>query len=117
MRSHALVANASVLILSVAGALACGESDGVDPCQQAPTFSRDVLPISLAKCATCHAPGVDRQGAPLDLNFHDWPSVEPVVEEFADALTSRRQPPLGSDPVTDEELELVSRWRRCGFRE
>ncbi len=98
--------------------LGCGGDDGDGRCDAPPTFAEDIAPIADAKCITCHAPGAARRGAPLNLNFDTWPAVEPVVETFADAITSGRQPPVGFEPtVTVEERALVSRWRTCGFRE
>ena len=96
----------------------CGEEAGAGPCQDPPTFARDIAPLSNALCVTCHAPNANRRGAPPNLNFDDWPSVEPVVEEFADSITSGRMPPIGFEPTaTAEDRRIVRLWRTCGFRE
>ena len=112
------VCTVAAIFVALAVDTGCGQDDGPGPCMNPPTFTRDIAPLAEAKCATCHAPGVIRRGAPPDLNFDRWPSIEPVVADFADAITSGRQPPPGVEPaVTAEERQLVSLWRTCGFME
>lgn len=62
--------------------------------------------------------GAARNGAPVDLNFDTYELTEPHLPEFADPISSGREPPMGLDPpliTTAEERELVSKWRMCGF--
>ena len=111
------VRNGALILGAMIGLAGCG-GDGNDRCAVPLTYERDIEPIATAKCANCHAPGAERRGAPSELNYHDWPSIEPVVAEFADAITSGLMPPIGFEPtITPEERELVIEWRACGFRE
>ena len=107
------------IVCVTAVAAGCGaDGDDAGPCSVPPTFAQDVAPVADAICTSCHAPGADRRGAPPNLNFDSWPSIEPVVAEFADAITSGRMPPIGFMPtVTPEDRATVSLWRQCGFME
>jgi hypothetical protein len=103
-------------------ALGCGTDPNVDFCSDAPTFTNQIRPtIVEEKCIQCHSEGLvgaARNGAPPDFNFDTYESTEPVLREFADAISSGREPPMGLDPplaTTPAERDLVSKWRMCGF--
>jgi hypothetical protein len=103
-------------------ALACGKDPPPDFCSDSPTFTNDIRPtIVEEKCIGCHSElltGSARNGAPDDYNFDTYDSTQPVLTEFADAISSGREPPMGLDPplaTTAAERDQVSKWRMCGF--
>ena len=104
--------------------MACGSSPAPDPCEDAPSFTRDLRPgVVREKCLMCHSEaltGVERRGAPDDLNFDRYALVAPREVDFASALTSGRMPPPDVLPLvetTPEERALGAKWRQCGYRE
>lgn len=86
------------------------------------TYNRDIAPIVLRKCASCHRPG-EVGPFPL-LTFKDAARRAPFVREMAE---SRRMPPWKPEPgwgaflddprLTDRETYLISRWVEAGTPE
>ena len=116
-----IIGSRSIALLGLL-ALACGKGPPADFCSDAPTFTNQIRPtIVEEKCIQCHSAaleGTARNGAPVDLDFDTYESTEPYLAQFADAISSGREPPMGLDPpliTTAEERDLVSRWRTCGF--
>ena len=116
-----IIGSRSIALLGLL-ALACGQDLPADFCTDAPTFTNEIRPtIVEEKCIQCHSEGLQgaaRNGAPAELNFDTFDSTEPYLAQFADAISSGREPPMGLDPplvTTAEERDLVSKWRMCGF--
>ncbi|MCB9646322.1 MAG: hypothetical protein H6730_06945 [Deltaproteobacteria bacterium] len=107
--------------LALALALAACGGEPADPCESGPTFTNTVKEISDAKCLSCHskdAEGANRAGAPVGMDFDDYASIQPILSDFADALTSGRMPPMGAPGIsgtTPAERTLVNDWRVCGY--
>jgi tetratricopeptide (TPR) repeat protein len=79
------------------------------------TFNRDIAPIVLEQCASCHQPG---EVAPFDLvTYRD---VRPRAAEIARVTASRLMPPwkpapgglefVGSRALTEEQIRLIQEW-------
>lgn len=103
---------------------ACSGQEGPDFCADSPTFTNDIRPTIIeAKCIQCHSEtlmGVARNGAPDGMNFDTYASTEPNIQDFANAISSGREPPMGLNPplvTSAAERDTVSRWRMCGFPE
>ncbi|MEO1334624.1 MAG: hypothetical protein AAFV29_03235 [Myxococcota bacterium] len=107
-----------MLLAATLGASACGDPDDDTTCVDPPTFVVDIQPIAARVCVSCHAEGAVRRGAPIDLNFDSLEAIRPVVDRFADAITSGRMPPVDFVPgITGLERAITSEWRACGFVE
>lgn len=88
--------------------------------QPAVTYNKDIAPIVLASCATCHRPG---EVAPFSLlNYED---VRPRAKEIVQAVESRHMPPWKPEPghgeftgerrLTADQIALIQRWAGQGF--
>ncbi|MCA9704379.1 MAG: hypothetical protein KDK70_00860 [Myxococcales bacterium] len=100
------------------------------------TFSGDVQPILTARCATpgCHgsmapAAGLDlTEGAAweslvdvMSTQNPDFPLVTPVNPQYSYLMTkllgdgfSGKRMPLGSQPLSDAEIDVIRRWINLG---
>lgn len=86
------------------------------------TFNKDIAPIVLEQCASCHRPD---GGAPFSLLTYDDARRRATL--VAKATASRRMPPWKPEPgfgefaserrLTDEQLALVQRWVEGGAQE
>ena len=86
------------------------------------TFSRDVAPIVLARCAGCHRPG---GAAPFSLVTYADASSR--ARQIAAVTKSRYMPPWRPEPgygefagerrLTDDEISTIERWVSSGARE
>ncbi len=86
------------------------------------TFSRDVGPILVDKCAICHHPDGP---APFSLLTYD--AVKQHATQIAAAVRTRFMPPWKSEPgfgdfvgqrhLTDDEIALIDRWVAGGALE
>lgn len=87
-----------------------------------PTYSRDVAPILLANCASCHRPG---QSAPFSLLTYQ--DAKRRARQIAQVTQSRFMPPWLPQPgygefaqtrrLSDAEIETLQRWHRDGAPE
>jgi tetratricopeptide (TPR) repeat protein len=87
--------------------------------QPAPTFSRDVAPILLARCAPCHRPGGT---APFSLLT--YADVRPRATLIARLTRDRVMPPwkvepgygefVGESRLTDAEVGVIQQWTAGG---
>jgi tetratricopeptide (TPR) repeat protein len=102
----------------VSGSLAVAAADAAPP-----TFSRDVAPIVLRHCVTCHHPGTN--GA---FSLVAYADVRPRARAIAAAVASRYMPPwkpedgyndelLGRRRLTGPEIEIIERWVAAGAPE
>jgi len=85
-----------------------------------PTYARDVAPILLAKCATCHRPG---EVAPMSLlSYQD---ARPWAKAIKNKVTKREMPPWGANPqlslpmrndvsLSDKEIQTLAAWVDAG---
>lgn len=83
------------------------------------TYYRDVLPVFLNACASCHRPG---QTGPFSLV--EYGSSASHVEAICRETQARRMPPwlvdpvcgdfAGRRPLTDQEIQLLARWMEDG---
>lgn len=100
---------------------ACG-GEPPDPCEDAPRYEPTIKALVDTHCINCHASdvsGTNRQGAPIGLDFDDFATLQPNIEQFADSFTSGLMPPRDqptNPPLTSAgEREQVQLWRQCGF--
>jgi mono/diheme cytochrome c family protein len=102
------------------------------PAEQSPTqnesvdFNRDIRPILFGRCATCHGPDEQERAAGLRLDtpegaFEDLGGYAAIVPGDAedseimlrittDDEDMRMPPPGNGDPLTDREIELLTKW-------
>ena len=100
------------------------------PADEAPSFSRDILPILSDKCFKCHGP--DEAGREADLRLDEEASAKYAEDDYAiiaegDSAASelyRRiastdpdevMPPVDSNlALTADEIELIRQWINAG---
>ena len=91
----------------------------------APSYSREVLPILARNCFPCHGPDTESREADLQLDVReqaveyaidlDDPSQSPVIERIhADDEDLVMPPPESGKSLTDSEKELLLRWIQSG---
>ena len=83
------------------------------------TFTRDVAPILLERCATCHRPG---EIGPFSLLTYE--EARPRAAAIARAMRDRTMPPwkpepgygdfTGSRRLSDHEIDVIQEWVRAG---
>ena len=90
---------------------------------QAVTFSRDIAPVVYRSCTECHRPNGN---APFSLLTYD--DVRSRARRIHDVTLQRYMPPWKPEPgassdfsgsrrLSDDELDLISRWAQDGFLE
>lgn len=100
-----------------------------DVCGNEIDFSRDIRPILTRHCFTCHGPGHQEAG----FSFHDRKQVlvpapsghapivpgnsktSTVIRRILSEVPSERMP-LNASPLSDQEIELMTRWIDSGAR-
>ena len=107
-----------VLILSFAG---CG--DKIDPITVNPpppdggnsdaviSYDMDIKPILDSHCILCHASdkqGLERNGAPVQVNLDSYENVTPFAQNANARIQSGTMPPTGGIPL--EERTLFQGW-------
>ena len=100
--------------------LAAGDARADDRAEEAPDFTKHVLPIFEAKCIRCH--GAQRRGGKLDMRSLDallaggvsGPAIKPGNSKkslMIELIHYNEMPPKKETPrVTKEELELPRKW-------
>lgn len=100
--------------------LAAGDARADDGPEEAPDFTKHVLPIFEAKCIRCH--GAQRRGGKLDMRSLDallaggvsGPAIKPGNSKkslLIELIHYNEMPPKKESPrVTKEELELLRKW-------
>lgn len=98
----------------------CGLAAGDARAEEAPDFTKHVLPIFEAKCIRCH--GAQRRGGKLDMRTLDallaggvsGPAFKPGNSKkslLIELIHYNEMPPKKESPrVTKEELELLRKW-------
>lgn len=84
-----------------------------------PTFNRDIAPILLSKCASCHRPG---EAAPFNLLTYD--DARRRASQIAEVTRKRFMPPwppeenfghfVGARALSDEEIQQIAAWADSG---
>ena len=108
-----------------------------DPIPQTIGFNRDIRPILSEKCFTCHGPdsGTRRANLRLDSaeaaakdatrNTPDEGAMKVVAPSDPDhsalmrrvtAADPRRRMPLGGEPLSDRQVQLIRRWIEQGAK-
>ena len=111
-----------VLLLLLATLLPVFRLNGQNSTTRAPLFHRDIAPLLLQHCASCHQPG---QAAPFSLlNYED---ARKRARQIADATQRRLMPPwmpdpscnsfIGERPLTTAQIQLLQRWADAGAPE
>src|SRR6266849_160534 len=93
-----------------------------DSAAGAVTFNKQVLPILLKNCQTCHRPG---EIAPM--SFMIYKDVRPWAKAIKTAVVNRQMPPLFDDPsyghfsndkkLSDAEIKALAAWVDGGAAE
>jgi mono/diheme cytochrome c family protein len=116
----ARAARLSAVILTGAGALACGAAVPPEPEASAQvTFTRQVAPIVFKNCSPCHRPG---ESAPFSLLAYD--DVRGRARLIADVTGRRAMPPwlpmpghgtfAGERRLSDSDIGILRRWHELG---
>lgn len=87
-----------------------------------PTFTRDIAPLVVDRCATCHRPG---GAAPFSLLT--YADVRQRARQIAEVTKSRFMPPWKADPangpfvgqphLADDDIATIARWVEAGAPE
>src|SRR3954470_15752943 len=114
-----------VLLMAISSSVACRDAVRGAASQSAaepPTFSRDVAPIILQRCAPCHHDG---GSAPFALI--DYESVHRRGPLVRTAVQKRFMPPWLPEPgevafagdrhLTDQQIGIFGRWVDAGMPE
>src|SRR5688572_23709056 len=82
---------------------------------QAPTFTKDVLPILQRSCQSCHRPGT-----PAPMSLLTYAEVRPWARSIKTKVTNREMPPwhidrtigeYSNDPsLSDAEVATIAAW-------
>jgi hypothetical protein len=78
------------------------------PVIAAPTFNRNVAPIFLGHCLTCHRPA----GIASNIPFSSYREVRPWVRSIRQKLLSREMPPWPADPNSSVKFRNDARLSR-----
>jgi tetratricopeptide (TPR) repeat protein len=109
---------------SLAAVLTLGLAAGPqgEPGGPTPTFARDVAPILWSRCVSCHQPD-----GPAPFSLLSYADARPRASLIATATRSRFMPPwktsadvgpfLGQPRLSDQEVDLLSRWASGGAPE
>src|SRR5580658_10340240 len=109
-------------LLAVAAAVAAGAGLARWHARRAErvTFTRDVAPITLAKCAPCHRPG---EAGPFNLLTYE--DVSRKAAQIRKVTGLRFMPPwkpapgsvafLGDRSLTDAQIDVFARWVEQGM--
>ena len=123
IRCHILAIQRSIIILSFLAfsffMIGCG--DKFDPVQEFDfdpnesnelvTYVDDIQPLLETHCLLCHSAdnqGVDRNGAPIGINFDTYEDIIIWVNETSLRIQSGTMPPTGGIP--QDERILFQRW-------
>ncbi len=98
-----------------------GGGGGANP--NAPTYYKDVLPITQVSCNGCHTTGGI---APFALDTYDAAKIKAPL--MADAVTNKRMPPwlankdcggpfVGDRSLTDAQITTINQWFQGGAQE
>jgi hypothetical protein len=95
-----------------------GDQYAPRPAAGVPTFARDVAPILMKNCASCHRPG---EIAPMSLLTYE--EARPWARAIRDAVVDGMMPPWHADAphgtflnersLTAAERETIVRWASC----
>src|SRR5262245_65148504 len=87
----------------------------------APTFTKDVAPIMMRSCVSCHRPG---QVAPFSLLTYE--DARPWARSIKNRVSRREMPPWNLDPtvgikeilddpsLSEHELQTIVKWVDTG---
>lgn len=94
--------------------------------EQEISFSRDIRPVLAAKCWNCHGPDVNTREADLRLDVRDdaghvferaTDSPAELIRRIRSTDHDARMPPASfKKPLTEPEIELLTRWVNQGAR-
>ena len=107
-------------ILLFGAAIQTGAAD--DASNQRVTFYKDILPVIQENCQICHRPGGDNiAGLVAPMTFMSYQEVRPWAKSIRQVVLDRQMPPWDATreteglfanerTLTDEEIQLFSRW-------
>src|SRR5262245_23067543 len=102
-------------------ALAASPATAADAVPAAPTFTKDVAPIMMRSCVSCHRPG---QVAPFSLLTYE--DARPWARSIKNRVSRREMPPWNLDPtvgikeilddpsLSEHELQTIVKWVDTG---
>jgi hypothetical protein len=110
------------VLLVAAAALQAQSATPSNAAQNAPTFTKDVLPILQRSCQQCHHPGTS---APMSLM--SYREARPWARSMKQRVTRREMPPwhidrsigeyLADPSLSDAEIATISNWVDAGAPE
>lgn len=103
--------------------VATAETQGDAPAATPPvTFTQDIAPLIIEKCAGCHRPD-----GPAPFSLLTYAAVRQRATQIAAVTQSRFMPPwksepgygdfVGQQPLTDAEITVIRRWVDAGAPE
>jgi hypothetical protein len=109
----------AALLVVTGAAFAVGTTLTAQDAPEAPTFSRDVLPLAQKHCQSCHRPG---QIGPFSMLSYE--TTRPWARSIKARVVSRQMPPWFADPhvasfandrsLTEKEIDTFARWADAG---
>src|SRR3954469_80488 len=120
-----LIRSIGFLLLASSSGVACRDTArgaGSQSAAGVPTFSRDIAPIILQRCAPCH-----HDGGPAPFALTDYASVRTRGQLVRAAVQKRFMPPWLPEPgevlfasdrrLTDQQIDAMAGWVDAGMPE
>src|SRR5262245_49840989 len=99
MKRSRLIVFVSLICLAVV-AVIITRGDLTGAAAAAPTFSKDIAPIFVKNCMSCHRPG---EIAPMSLM--SYKEARPWAKSIREKVVKREMPPWHADPAHGERSE------------
>lgn len=110
----------AVVLAAASGAADTGAAQ--TPSTQPVTFSRDIAPLVVDRCGTCHRPG-----GPGPFSLLTYSAVAQRATQIAAVTRNRYMPPWKAEPesgefvgqrrLTDAQIDMIQRWVEAGMPE
>src|SRR5262247_1363423 len=119
-RSRLVVLVSLICLAAAAVVITRGDLTGAEAA--APTFSKDIAPILVKNCISCHRPG---EVAPMSLL--SYKEVRPWAKSIRETVVKRQMPPWLADPhygkfandrsLSQQQIDTIVAWVDGGAKE